>query len=71
MRYWVVLAPPKFGPNISIVLLKYNYTKYRSMPTDLTALLAFVTDFQWIWNIKMTRIFIQDHLLNIPKEVID
>ena len=31
--------------------------------------LQFVSNYEWIWNIKMTRLFVDSHLLKIPQEV--
>ena len=31
--------------------------------------LQFVSNYEWIWNIKLTRLFVDNHLLKIPQEV--
>ena len=39
--------------------------------THILNLLQFLDKYKWIWDVKMTDIFLLDHFTNIPSEVND
>ena len=39
--------------------------------THILNLLQFLDKYNWIWDVKMTDIFLLDHFSNIPSEVND
>ena len=39
--------------------------------THVLNLLQFLDKYKWIWDVKMTDIFLLDHFANIPLEVND
>ena len=38
-------------------------------PSQLERLLVFLTQYQWIWDIKITQLFLRKHFMKIPSEV--
>ena len=38
-------------------------------PSQLERLLVFLTQYQWIWDIKITQLFVSKHFMKIPSEV--